>query len=63
MDPLEFLDEGVGGTGEPDSGVVGEEWGDEGFICENFETGGGARDKGGYLGEKMNMGSKDTTDL
>ena len=34
LDPLEFLDGGGGGAGEPDGVGVGEEGGNEGFVCE-----------------------------
>ena len=35
LDALMFLDEGGGAVGEPDSGGVEKEGGDEGFVCED----------------------------
>ena len=34
LDSLKFLDRGGGGAGEPDGVGVGEEGGNEGFVCE-----------------------------
>ena len=35
LDALEFLDGGGGGVWKPDRDGVGEEGGDEGFVCED----------------------------
>ena len=70
LDPFEFLDGGGGGAGEPDGLGVGEEGGNEGFVCEDrgllaLSKGVASRgrqdvDTRGGAGDMVNMGSQVT---